>query len=152
MSSVYHYYVSQVKLGKRKSSDTDSTKSSKRKSSIQDTGSIKNSRKKTLIQEPAVIAYQPGQFVAMCCEKYKEYKPQIAKINKVNGSVGTVNIVWLDGTYDSKWKIWKIGGRIIKDTVPLRAILTEVELSSDMCISKKLKSELDEKYCSAEYV
>jgi len=78
--------------------------------------------------------------------------PQIAKINKVNGSVVTVNIVWLDGTYGSKWKIWKIGGRIIKDTVPLRAILTEVELSSDMCISKKLKSELDEKYCSAEYV
>ena len=57
----------------------------------------------------------------------KEYKPQIAKINKVNGTAGNVNITWLDGTYDSNWKVWKTGGRIIKDTVPIHAILTQVE-------------------------
>ena len=103
MSSVHHYYVPQVELGKRKSSDTGSTKKSKKQASI---------------QEPAVIAYQPGQVVAMCCEKYKEYKPQIAKIDKVNGAAGNVNITWLDGTYDSNWKVWNTGGRIIKTQFP----------------------------------
>ena len=74
-----------------------------------------------------MISFEVGQFVAMCCQKNKEYKPQIAKIRKLNAGLGTVQIDWLDGDDKSDWKIWKIGGRIIKDTVPMHAILTKVQ-------------------------
>ena len=98
----------QVEIGKRKASDTGSTK-----------GCTKKSKKVEQNQQdpgPVTPSYQPGQFVAMCCLKYREYKPQIAKINKMNSTKGTVNITWYDGAYDSTWKIWKAGGRVIKDT------------------------------------
>ena len=99
-----------------------------------------------------MVPYQVGQFVAMCCHKYKEYKPQIAKLRKINASSGTVQIDWLDGNYERGWKIWKIRGRIIKYTVPILAILAQVQFCTDMHISEELKCELDEKYSSAEFV
>lgn len=124
---------------KRKRKDTEATNS-------------KKTSKVNATVEPPVIPYKVGQYVAMCCYKYKEYKPQIAKVKKINASTRIVQIDWLDGDYDSSWAVWKVGGRIIKDSVPIRAILAHVDLSSDMRISKKLKCELDKKYSSAEFV
>jgi len=113
-------------------------------------------KSKTKRQSPAVetpvICYEVGQFVAMCCKKYKECKPQIARIRKLNAGLGTIQIDWLDVDYKSDWKIWKIGGRIIKDIMPMRAILPKVQLSTDMCILKVLKCKLDKNYCNAEFV
>ena len=139
LTIVFH---TQIEIGQKRKT-TDKETNARRKSSKRLSATV----------EPAVSPpYQVGQFVAMCCQKYNDYKPQIAKLKKINGSAGTVNIEWFDGSYETVWKAWKVGGRIIKDTVPMRAILMEVKFSKEMQISKKLKSELDKKYASVEFV
>ena len=61
-------------------------------------------------------------FAAFCCEKYKDFSPQIGRIKSFDGS--SLVLEWLDGTHTtSTWIFWKHSNKIITETLPLRAML-----------------------------
>ena len=60
-------------------------------------------------------------FAPFCCEKNKDFAPQIGRIKSFDGS--SLVLEWLDGTYTSTWIFWKHRNKIITETLPLRAML-----------------------------
>ena len=59
-----------------------------------------------------------GSFTAFCCEKYKDFAPQIGRVKSFDGS--SLVLEWLDGTYTSIRIFWKHRNKIITETLPLR--------------------------------
>jgi len=92
-----------------------------------------------------------GSFAAVCCCKYKDYNPQIGKVKSFDET--SIILEWMDGTYNSTWIFWKQRGKIITETLPLRALLlSPIVLSQSMRLKSADVKTLKQKYETAEYV
>ena len=92
-----------------------------------------------------------GSFVAVCCNKYKDFTPQIGKVKSFDES--SLILEWLDGTYTSTWVFWKHKKKIITETLPLRAVLhCPLYFTKSMRLKPADITILKQKYKSAEYV
>ena len=52
-----------------------------------------------------------GQYIALSCNSYKEYIPQIAKLKKIDDGSGVIEVEWLHSTYHGNWILWKARGK-----------------------------------------
>ena len=92
-----------------------------------------------------------GSFIAVCCEKYKDFTPQIGRVKSFDES--SVILEWLDGTYTSTWIFWKYRNKIITETLPLRAVLhSPISFTKAMRLKATDITILKQKYVYAEYV
>ena len=92
-----------------------------------------------------------GSFAAFCCEKYKDFAPQIGRMKSFDGS--SLVLEWLNGTYTSTWIFWKYKNKIVTETLPLRAMLhSPIAFTKSMRLNSPDVTIFKEKYESAEYV
>ena len=92
-----------------------------------------------------------GSYTAVCCQKYKDFIPQIGKIKSI--TEGSLLIEWLDGTYTSTWVFWKYRNKVVTETLPLRATLySPIIFTKSMRLKSADVTVLKQKYESAEYV
>jgi len=112
--------------------------------------------KQTTPQEPLPLGsdtdlYQPGDYVTLKCQKYKEFVPQIGKVVAINEA--TVKVQWLEGEYDEEFKFWKgRRGKIITEDFPKRAVIGRINLTASMKLTDKDISNLKDLYDKAEFV
>ena len=94
-----------------------------------------------------------GHYVALSCNTYKEFIPQIARLKNINETAGTILVEWLHGAYHGTWIFWKTRGKVITETLPRRSILhTPVSFTKSMRLKNTDRSLLKQKYATAEFV
>ena len=116
----------------------------KRSSSSKEKETEKKARKSTH-HAPKVDDY-----VALKCEKYKEFLPQIGRLTEINET--NITIEWLDGSYTGTWVYWKTRGKVITEDFPRRAIMQTIQLTPAMKIRKDDILKLKDAYTTAEFV
>ena len=92
-----------------------------------------------------------GKMVALCLHKYKDDLPQIGKVVKLTEMEVTVE--WWIGTYHSTWIKWKERGKVIQETFPRNAILTNtVHLTKAKRLTLACITELKQAYTLKELI
>ena len=146
-------YISctQIELGKRKK-NTTTTKDAKKHRRTEE---LQVPAVSDQVNEPGGITKNfpfptVGDYVALKCEKYKEFLPQIAKVRNINEADITVD--WLNGSYGDVWTSWKYRGKVIVETFPRRAIIGGIKLTASMRLKTPLVDLLKEIYTTTEFV
>ena len=97
--------------------------------------------------------YREGQLVAVLTERLED-SPWLGKIKEVKlDGTGSLRIVWLEGTYSSKWRAAKIkkGRKMVdwEDTIKAETvILSRFSLGKDNRLAKETVKLLKELYIS----
>ena len=95
--------------------------------------------------------YQPGDYVTLKCQKYKEFLPQIGKVVAVSDA--TIKVEWLEGDYEEEFKFWKgRRGKIVTEEFPKRAVMGRVTLTASMRLTDSDITILKDSYATAEFV
>jgi len=95
--------------------------------------------------------YQPGDYVSLKCQKYKEFLPQIGKVITVKDA--TLKVEWLEGEYTEEFKFWKgRRGKTIIEEFPKRAVMGKVTLTASMRLTNNDIATLKDNYTAAEFV
>lgn len=94
-----------------------------------------------------------GKYIALSCNKYKEFIPQIAKLKSIDDSAGIIEVEWLHGVYNGTWIFWKARGKMITETLPQRSMLHgPISFTKSMRLKTTNISILKQKYTNAEFV
>jgi len=131
-------YITQIEIGKK-------PKSTEGRPVVTKKSKLSTSQEKS----PKISV---GEFVVLQCDKYKDFLPQIGKLSSMDEASGSVNVEWLNGTYNGTWSYWKARGRVITENVPKRALITSVNFTKSMRLKKDDIKLIKHKYETAEFV